>query len=45
MPVPGLELAPGLKRVWDVSRYGVAIPDLSGPARRLVHGRRAKFYR
>ncbi|MCZ5662640.1 Nif3-like dinuclear metal center hexameric protein [Escherichia coli] len=29
MPVPGLELAsPGLKRVWDVSRYGVAIPDL-----------------
>ncbi|GHK34502.1 hypothetical protein ECZU06_16270 [Escherichia coli] len=28
MPVPGLELASGLKRVWDVSRYGVAIPDL-----------------
>lgn len=26
MPVPGLELASGLKRVWDVSRYGVAIP-------------------
>ncbi|XPE61372.1 hypothetical protein ACNKHT_03990 [Shigella flexneri] len=28
MPVPGLETSPpGLKRVWDVSRYGVAILD------------------
>lgn len=39
MPVPGLELASGLKRVWDVSRYGVAIPDLRWSS--ASHGARA----
>lgn len=45
MPVPGLELASGLKRVWDVSRYGVAIPDLRWSS--ALHGARAagKVYR
>lgn len=43
MPVPGLELASGLKRVWDVSRYGVAIPDLRWSSASPVHGRRASF--